>query len=97
MHIPIKTEEHKIDQRMADRFAKVGAKIDELIVKAAETRDEVKLKLDELKLKQEATVKKGEAALDEFKSALDNAWDELNQAWKEIKEGTERAAQKFRS
>jgi len=95
--LPVKSEEHKTDHLMEERLAKVGAKIDELIVAAGVARDEVKVKMEDLKVKKEAKLKKGEEALDEFKSALDKTWEELNHAWKEIKEGTERAAHKLHS
>lgn len=97
MQVPVKSEEARLEQSMEERLAKVGAKIDDLIDRGAEAREEIKKQLEKLKVEQEATIEKGEEALDELRVALDRAWEELNHAWKEIKEGTERAADKFRS
>jgi len=97
MQVPMKIEEKKTEETMEERLARVGAKIDHLIVKAGEARGHVEEKLEALKAKEEATLKKGEEVLDELKLAMDCAWYDVNEAWKDIKEGTERAAQKLHS
>jgi hypothetical protein len=97
MQLPMKIDDHKIDESMEERLARVGAKIDDLIDKAGETRRHVEQKIGELKRKEEVTLRKSEEAMEEFKIALDFAWDELDQAWKEIKLGTKRAAKRLSS
>lgn len=89
--------ETPVDQTMEERLARVGAKIDDLIQKAAEAQKHVQEKAEELKSKGETTCRKSGEALGELKLALDSAWDELNHAWHDIQKGTERAVEKFRS
>lgn len=91
---PVETQ---IEVTMEERLARVGAKIDDLIQRAAEARDHVKDKAEELKSKGEATCRKSGEAFDELKVAMNSAWEELNHAWEDIQKGTERAVDKFRS
>lgn len=97
MQVPIKIEDDKIEETMEERLARVGVKIDHLIIKAGEVRGHVEQKLDALKTKEEAALRKGEEVLDELKLALDCAWYDVNLAWKDIKEGTERIAHNLHS
>ena len=96
MQVPSKSDGQNAQQNMEERLSKVGAKIDHLIDKAAETRQKVEEKILVLKAKQKDTVKRGEEALDEIVCALDIAWHDLHQAWLDVKTGTERASEKLR-
>lgn len=73
-----------------ERLSHVGAKIDQLIIRANKAKQAIQQK-------EEKARKRGEAALDEIKAGLDNAWHELNQAWNEVRQSGKRAASKLRS
>ena len=68
-----------------ERLSKVGRKIDQLIERAHNTKQE-------LQEREKIALKRGGTALDELKIGLDKAWHELHQAWLEVKPSAERAA-----
>ncbi len=88
--------------KMESKFADIGAKIDELTVKAGVAKDQAAVKLEELKQRKEEASKKlhqlkssSGDAWQEFKHGLDKAAEELKQALHELKSGSEKAAAKF--
>lgn len=88
MQIEGTKNDHNETHLMEARLSKVGAKIDNVISKAIETRVLLKNEIKDLKAE-------GSEALHEVKDALDKAFVDLNQAWKDLKTGGERAAKKF--
>ena len=90
MSVELKPEEKQEQITMEERLRTVGARIDNLVTKANETKTHMTEKVHGAK-------EISEEALDELKVAMDRAWHDVNQAWGEIKTGTEKAAQKLHS
>lgn len=93
MRIPAKKEEKTIEECLS-RF---GANIDQLLIKASETRNELHLRLNAIKDQEVQAFERGAGAIEEFKNGLDKAWEDLNLAWNEIVEGADRAAKRLSS
>ncbi len=90
------------ERTMEERLSELGARIDELGMKAEEMKEQAAVKVKELREKQqEASVKlqslkeTSAEAWGEFKHGMDNCFEELSKAWEEMKAGSARAASKF--
>ncbi|MDZ4835714.1 MAG: hypothetical protein SGJ27_18210 [Candidatus Melainabacteria bacterium] len=99
---PTLADRSTYEKNMETRLSELGAKIDDLSVKAGEVKEQASTKLKELKEKQqEASVKlqsmkeTSTEAWGEFKHGMDNAVEELSKAWEEMKAGCSSAASKF--
>lgn len=90
-----KVEEKELEPTVEARLARLGARIDELVDRVAQTRQEARNKLEELEGKREATIQRSEEALKEISTGIHHAIDDLKMAWEEIRSGTERAAHKL--
>jgi hypothetical protein len=88
--------------KMESKLAELGAKIDELTIKAGEAKDQAAIKVEELKRRKEEATRKFQQlqsssgdAWQEFKLGLDKAVEDMKQALHELKSGSEKAAAKF--
>jgi hypothetical protein len=99
------TETNKIDYegKMESSLKDLGAKIDQLIVKAEATKDDFGDKIQDLKTRRENVGKQLEQlkaktgdAWTELKDGLDKAWTDLTHAWEQVKDASERATQKLK-
>src|SRR5277367_4099550 len=82
---------------METRLAEIGAKMDELGVKAHDAKESAAVKYEALKKRRDEAMAKfhelkgssGEAWT-EFRAGVDKAFDELRHAWDELRAGSEK-------
>lgn len=80
---------------MEQRFAHMGAKLDELMQKADDAQKDLKAKLKDAKAKKEDIVKRTNVALSEMKATSAKVSHELAEIWQTLREGTEKARDSF--
>jgi hypothetical protein len=99
---PITPVEREAKGSMESRLRSLGARIDELMVRAEAAKARAGEKAAVLRDKQQGAMTRfnemkshsGEA-WDEFKPGLDRAWEDLKKAWEEVRTASNRAASKL--